>query len=596
MLTMADGALLLRRRRRGPAAADRGSCSRRRSSWACRPIVVINKIDRPDARPHEVLERGVRPVRRRSARPTSSSTSRSSTPSAKLRPSRRELDDRADEPGAAARPHPREGAGALGRPSDAAPGASSATLDARRLRRQARHRRAWCAARSSQRRRGRGDRRVGVTGSSVKVLYTFEGLRRAACRLGQRRRDRRDRRHGQRHDRRHRSATSRTQEALPRIVVEEPTIKMRIGVNTSPFAGKSRRQVPHQPPPQGPPREGAQRNLALRVEPTETPDTFLVLGPRRVAARDPGRDDAPRGLRAALVERPRSSRACIDGETMEPMELVRRRRARTRTSASSPSACRPRRGRMVKMLNPRLRPRPPRVPACPRAGSSASAASSSTATRGTGLLNHAVRRLGAVGRPDDAPAHGRARRRPHAASPTPYALLHLQPRGQFFVVPGIDVYEGMIVGEHNRPNDTRRQRHPRGKKLTERPQPRQGRERPARAPAPAARSRTAMEWIDRRRAGRGHARRRARAQEGAGDQPARSAPGRASKRRRRWNERAGLPGRRLPAAAGGALAAGRRARRRERRTSALRGVTFLAALGLAIYATGLRGGALRWAR
>jgi GTP-binding protein len=37
---------------------------------------------------------------------------------------------------------------------------------------------------------------------------------------------------------------------------------------------------------------------------------------------------------------------------------------------------------------------------------------------------------------------------------TPYALHHLQPRGSFFVGPGAPVYEGMIVGQHNRPNDT----------------------------------------------------------------------------------------------------------------------------------------------
>ena len=37
---------------------------------------------------------------------------------------------------------------------------------------------------------------------------------------------------------------------------------------------------------------------------------------------------------------------------------------------------------------------------------------------------------------------------------TPYALHHLQPRGTFFIVPGVEVYEGMIMGEHNRPNDT----------------------------------------------------------------------------------------------------------------------------------------------
>jgi GTP-binding protein len=37
---------------------------------------------------------------------------------------------------------------------------------------------------------------------------------------------------------------------------------------------------------------------------------------------------------------------------------------------------------------------------------------------------------------------------------TPYALFHLQPRGVFFISPGEKVYEGMIIGEHNRPNDT----------------------------------------------------------------------------------------------------------------------------------------------
>jgi GTP-binding protein len=40
-----------------------------------------------------------------------------------------------------------------------------------------------------------------------------------------------------------------------------------------------------------------------------------------------------------------------------------------------------------------------------------------------------------------------------AGEATPYALFHLQPRGEFFIGPGAAVYEGMIIGEHNRPND-----------------------------------------------------------------------------------------------------------------------------------------------
>ena len=76
-----------------------------------------------------------------------------------------------------------------------------------------------------------------------------------------------------------------------------------------------------------------------------------------------------------------------------------------------------------------------------------------TATRGMGLLNTLFDGWEAWGGP--------MMRRPNGAivadrtgEATPYALFHLQPRGTFFVVPGVEVYEGMIVGEHNRPNDT----------------------------------------------------------------------------------------------------------------------------------------------
>ena len=75
-----------------------------------------------------------------------------------------------------------------------------------------------------------------------------------------------------------------------------------------------------------------------------------------------------------------------------------------------------------------------------------------TETRGTGLLNTLFDGW--------EPWAGPMLRRPtgaivsdRAGRTTPYALFHLQPRGQLFVGPGVDVYEGMIIGEHNRPND-----------------------------------------------------------------------------------------------------------------------------------------------
>jgi GTP-binding protein len=111
-----------------------------------------------------------------------------------------------------------------------------------------------------------------------------------------------------------------------------------------------------------------------------------------------------------------------------------------------------RRGRMVKMANPgfgraRLEYR------VPSRGMIGFRGEILTATRGTALLNSmfdgwepwggamAKRATGAIVSDRQGVA-------------TPYALHHLQARGSFFIAPGADVYEGMIVGEHNRPNDT----------------------------------------------------------------------------------------------------------------------------------------------
>src|SRR5690606_20701296 len=66
-------------------------------------------------------------------------------------------------------------------------------------------------------------------------------------------------------------------EALPRIVVEEPTIKVRFVVSTSPFAGRVGKWVTSRHLKERLEREG-KRNLALRVEATDEPDTFVVYG------------------------------------------------------------------------------------------------------------------------------------------------------------------------------------------------------------------------------------------------------------------------------------------------------------------------------
>ncbi|WP_436605562.1 translational GTPase TypA [Sorangium sp. So ce1036] len=242
-----------------------------------------------------------------------------------------------------------------------------------------------------------------------------------------------------------------TPEALPRIVVEEPTIKMKIGVNTSTFAGKSKQSkfLTSRHLKERLERE-AMKNLAIRVEPTEVPDTFVVLGRGELQLAILVETMRREGYEMQLSN-PEVVTREIDGEVMEPVELVVVDVPDTYVGVVT-ERLGTRRGRMVKMTNPgfgraRLEFR------VPSRGLIGFRGEFLTATRGTGLLNTMFDGW--------APWGGPMMRRPTGAIvadrtgvATPYALHHLQPRGTFFIVPGVEVYEGMIIGEHNRPNDT----------------------------------------------------------------------------------------------------------------------------------------------
>ena len=111
-----------------------------------------------------------------------------------------------------------------------------------------------------------------------------------------------------------------------------------------------------------------------------------------------------------------------------------------------------RRGRMVKMSNPgygraRLEYR------VPSRGLIGFRSELLTATRGTALINTLFEGWEPWGGPMMKRATG-AIVSDRGGVATPYALHHLQARGSFFISPGVEVYEGMIVGQHNRPNDT----------------------------------------------------------------------------------------------------------------------------------------------
>ena len=239
--------------------------------------------------------------------------------------------------------------------------------------------------------------------------------------------------------------------ALQRIHVEQPTLKMRVGVNTSPLAGKSKatkfltsRHV----------RERLIRettkNLAIRFEETDSPDTFLVLGRGELQLAILVETMRREGYELQLGN-PEVVTKSIDGGTCEPMELlivdVPEQFIGIVTERFGE-----RRGRMVRMHNhgfgrARLEYR------IPSRGVIGVRGELLTATRGTALLSSTFDGWEPWGGPMMKRATG-AIVADRGGVSTPYALNHLQPRGSFFIAPGTVVYEGMIVGEHNRPNDT----------------------------------------------------------------------------------------------------------------------------------------------
>ena len=239
--------------------------------------------------------------------------------------------------------------------------------------------------------------------------------------------------------------------ALPRISVEEPTIKIRVSVNNGPFAGKSKqskfltsRHIKERL------EKETRRNLAIRVEATETADTFLVYGRGELQLAILFESMRREGYEMMLGN-PEVVTRVINGQPHEPVELV---------VIDVPDGyigivtqrLGERRGRMVKMNNPGFgRSRLEFL--IPSRGLIGFRGEFLTSTRGTGLLTSLFhgwelwsgpmmrRPLGAIVSDRSGVA-------------TPYALFHLQPRGSFFINPGEPVYEGMIIGEHNRPNDS----------------------------------------------------------------------------------------------------------------------------------------------
>ena len=235
---------------------------------------------------------------------------------------------------------------------------------------------------------------------------------------------------------------------LPVIAVDEPTISMIFGVNNSPFAGKEGRFVTSRQLKERLDKE-ILGNVAIRVEATESPDQFKVSGRGELQLAILIEMMRREGYELQ-VSKPEVITREINGEKHEPIEMVVIDCPEEFIGVVTEALGR-RKGQMTKMVNHgtgRVRLEFD----TPSRGLIGFRSEFLTETKGTGLLNTMFLRWdhwqGALrGRSTGSLVADRT------GETTTYALFNLQERGTLFARPGIRVYEGMVIGENARAVD-----------------------------------------------------------------------------------------------------------------------------------------------
>ncbi|MCI6153190.1 translational GTPase TypA [Fusobacterium perfoetens] len=236
--------------------------------------------------------------------------------------------------------------------------------------------------------------------------------------------------------------------ALPLIDIDEPTLSMTFMVNSSPFAGKDGKYITSRNIWDRLQKE-LQKNVSMKVEATDSPDAFVVKGRGELQLSILLENMRREGFEVQ-VSKPKVILKEINGKTYEPIEmaLIDVEDAYTGVVIEKLGS---RKGELVSMTPgqdgyTRLEFK------IPSRGIIGYRNEFLTDTKGSGILNHSFYDF----EPFKGPISGRKKGvliATETGVSIAYALNAIQERGELFIEPGVDIYEGMVVGEHAKEND-----------------------------------------------------------------------------------------------------------------------------------------------